>query len=99
MPGSDVFGIFGEIDFRLDPKKTALIIIDMQYLDAHRDYGMGADAKRLNVTAKYDYYFNQLDTVVIPNTKRLLDVCRKGRHSGRLPADRIAREGLPRRQY
>ena len=77
MPGSDVFGIFGEIGFKLDPKKTALIIIDMQYLDAHRDYGMGADAKRLNVTAKYDYYFDQLDNVVVPNTKRLLDVCRK----------------------
>jgi nicotinamidase-related amidase len=77
MPRSDVFGVLGSIDFRLDPKRTALVIIDMQYLDAHRDYGMGADAKKMGITAKYDYYFNQLDNVVIPNTQKLLATCRE----------------------
>src|SRR3569833_2457533 len=77
MHRTDVFGVLGSIDFTLDPQRTALVIIDIQYLDAHRDYGMGADAKAMGITAKYDYYFNQLDNVVIPNTQRLLAACRK----------------------
>ena len=69
MPRSDVFGVLGSIDFRLDPKRTALVIIDMQYLDAHRDHGMGADAKKMGITAKYDYYFGQLDNVVMSGSQ------------------------------
>ena len=77
MPRSDVFdAVFHSFDFPIVPKRTALMIIDMQYLDAHRDYGMGADAKKQGVTAKYDYYFQQLDQVVVPNIKRLLATCR-----------------------
>ena len=78
MSRSDVFdAVFRSVDFKIAPKKTALMIIDMQYLDAHRDYGMGAAAKKEGVTARYDYYFKQLDDVVVPNTKRLLEACRK----------------------
>lgn len=77
MSRSEVFdAVFPSFDFPIVPKRTALLVIDMQYLDAHRDYGMGADAKKQGVTAKYDYYFKQLDTVVIPNTRRLLEACR-----------------------
>ena len=62
MSRSDVFdAVFKSVDFKIAPKKTALMVIDMQYLDAHRDYGMGATAKREGITAKYDYYFRQLD--------------------------------------
>lgn len=78
MSRSDVFdAVFRSVDFEIVPKKTALMIIDMQYLDAHRDYGMGATAKKEGVTARYDYYFRQLDDVVVPNIKRLLEACRK----------------------
>ena len=78
MSRSDVFdAVFHSVDFKIVPKKTALMIIDMQYLDAHRDYGMGAAAKKQGITAKYDYYFGQLDNVVVPNIKRLLKTCRK----------------------
>jgi nicotinamidase-related amidase len=77
MTRSDVFdAVFTSFDFAIVPKRTALMIIDMQYLDAHRDHGMGADAKKQGVTAKYEYYFRQLDEVVVPNTKRLLAACR-----------------------
>lgn len=69
--------VFGQIDFDVVPEKTALFIIDMQYLDAHRDYGMGADAKRKGVEDKYEYFFQQVEEVVIPNTKRLLEKCRQ----------------------
>jgi nicotinamidase-related amidase len=78
MSRSEVFdAVFHSVDFKLVPKKTALMVIDMQYLDAHRDYGMGAAAKKQGITAKYDYYFRRLDDVVVPNIKRLLKVCRK----------------------
>lgn len=78
MSSSDVFAkVLNTIEFEIVPEKTALVIIDMQYLDAHRDYGMGADAKRLGVTDRYEYYFEQVETVVIPNTQKLLDMCRK----------------------
>lgn len=74
---SKVFdAVFDGIDFDIIPEKTALLVIDMQYLDAHRDYGMGADAKREGITDKYEYYFGQVENVVVPNTKRLLDTCR-----------------------
>jgi hypothetical protein len=71
MARSEVFdAVFNPIDFAVVAKKTALMVIDMQYLDAHRDYGMGADAKKNNITDKYKYYFQQLDDVVVPNIAR-----------------------------
>lgn len=74
---SKVFdAVFDQIEFEIVPEKTALLVIDMQYLDAHRDYGMGADAKRQGITDKYEYYFQQVENVVIPNTQRLLSACR-----------------------
>lgn len=77
MSRSEVFDkVFNAIEFNIDPKKTALIIIDMQYLDAHRDFGMGADAKREGIASKYEYYFRTLEDTVIPNSQRLLSACR-----------------------
>ena len=51
---------------------------------------MGAEAKRTGVTAQYDYYFEQLDSVVIPNIRRLLDSCRFRWHRDYLSAHRLA---------
>jgi nicotinamidase-related amidase len=77
MARSEVFdAVFNSINFEVIAAKTALMVIDMQYLDAHRDYGMGADAKKNNITDKYEYYFAQLDAVVVPNIMRLLEACR-----------------------
>src|SRR5262245_30766177 len=78
MSRSRVFdAVFNAFDFKIVPERTALLIIDMQYLDAHRDYGMGATAKKEGVTAKYEYYFRQLETVALPNMQRLLKACRE----------------------
>ena len=63
-------------DFELAPEHTALVIVDMQYLDAHRDYGMGATVKELGVEAEYEYFFNRVENTVIPNIKKLQDICR-----------------------
>jgi len=78
MVNSSVFDkVFNAIDFDIKPRTTALVIVDMQYLDAHRDYGMGAKAAKEGIESKYDYYFKRLHEVVIPNTQRLLAACRK----------------------
>jgi len=78
MSDKTVFdAVFTSFDFPIVPMRSALLVIDMQYLDAHPDYGMGAEAKRTGVTAKYDYYFRQLREVTIPNTQRLLAACRQ----------------------
>jgi nicotinamidase-related amidase len=77
MPPKTVFdAVFTSFDFPIVPERTALLIIDVQYLDAHPDYGMGAEAKRTGVTEKYEYYFNQLESVTLPNLRRLLAACR-----------------------
>lgn len=68
--------VFDSFDFPIIRERTALLIIDVQYLDAHRDYGMGAEAKKKGVVEIYDYYFDQLDKVVLPNIQRLLRACR-----------------------
>ncbi|MEQ8966737.1 MAG: isochorismatase family cysteine hydrolase [Azospirillaceae bacterium] len=78
MADKTVFdAVFTSFDFPIVPERSALLVIDMQYLDAHPDYGMGAEAKRTGVTEKYDYYFKQLREVTIPNNQRLLAACRQ----------------------
>ena len=64
-------------EFELATEDTALLIIDMQYLDAHRDYGLGAEAKARGVTEEYEYYFSRVENVLIPNIQRLQGMCRE----------------------
>lgn len=61
--------------FTLEPRKTALVIIDMQYLDAHPDYGLGAFLKK-EYPAIHSYYFDRLAKVVVPKHKKLLEFFR-----------------------
>ena len=75
-------------DFQLVPNQSAFVIVDMQYLDAHRDYGMGATARKLGVEAAYEYFFDRVENTVIPNIQRLQQVCR--RHSIQVIFLRIA---------
>lgn len=56
--------------------KTALIVVDMQYLDAAPGYGIFAKAAELGVESSLDYYFDRLQNHVIPNIKRLLETFR-----------------------
>lgn len=54
---------------------TVLLVIDMQYLDAHRDYGMGRDAREQGLEAELEPYFTAVDAIV-PRIARLLDASR-----------------------
>ena len=69
------YGVLPEPEFRIDD--TALLVIDMQYGDAHRDYG---SLKRIRDRGDGDvveYYLQRLDENVIPNIRRLLETCRE----------------------
>jgi nicotinamidase-related amidase len=66
---------FAPVRFTANPATTALLLIDMQYLDAHPDYGLGAYLKRAFPQA-WQYFFDRLRDTVVPNCKELLDVFR-----------------------
>lgn len=57
---------------------TALLCIDMQYLDAVRGYGIFADVEASGVPEEaQEYYFERLERVVLPNVRRLQDEFRR----------------------
>jgi nicotinamidase-related amidase len=67
---SEAPGIFESIE----EHKTALLVIDLQYLDAAPGFGVFADAEKSGVPVEaQEYYFKRLDHVVLPNVRRLQD--------------------------
>jgi nicotinamidase-related amidase len=62
--------------FDLQLEKAALLIIDMQYLDAHADYGLGRKAKENGGFELLSEYFEDLE-VIIPRQQQLLALARR----------------------
>ncbi|EIJ35247.1 cysteine hydrolase family protein [Thiothrix nivea] len=57
---------------------TALLVIDVQYLDAKRGYGLFSNAEMSGLPPEsQEYYFNRLETMVLPNIRRLQDAFRE----------------------
>lgn len=54
---------------------TALLIIDMQYFDAHWEYGMCLKARKAGFEKEMEYYRERLN-LIIPNIRRLMDAFR-----------------------
>ena len=67
------FPSMGEV--RLDPAETALLLIDLQYLDASPDHGIYGRMRREGKDDLCAYFLSQLPRVVA-NARKLLDVCR-----------------------
>ena len=63
-------------DFDLNPNRTALLVIDMQYSDAHADHGLGLLLRDKYLDAA-SYYFKRLAELVIPNHIRLIEFFRQ----------------------
>lgn len=62
----------------LEKHKTALLVIDLQYLDAARGYGVFADLENSPVPVEaQEYYFDQLERFVLPNVRKLQDCFRE----------------------
>jgi nicotinamidase-related amidase len=60
---------------RLSGEHTALLVVDMQYFDAHPDWGEGKTARQLGVLDAFDEYFQIVDGA-IPQIQSLLQACR-----------------------
>lgn len=57
---------------------TALLVIDMQYLDAKQGYGVFADSDKSGLpVASQRYYFDRLENLVIPNIQWLQQAFRQ----------------------
>lgn len=58
----------------LQEHHTALLVIDVQYLDAAPGHGVFADLENNHVPPEsQEYYFKRLDHIVLPNIRRLQD--------------------------
>lgn len=64
------------VPFKLNPSKTALMIIDMQYLCAHPDYGVGPNLKERFSVNEAESYFHRIAEKVVPNQIKLLEYFR-----------------------
>ncbi len=62
--------------FAISSDHSALIIIDMQKLDAHPDFGIGAKARDAGIGEVFDYYWRAVDAAVV-NQQHLLTAARK----------------------
>lgn len=63
--------------FSLDPSRTVLVVLDMNYVCAHRDYGIGP--KFPTIGLRPDYFYDRIDSTVIPNIQKLLAFFRQHR--------------------
>jgi nicotinamidase-related amidase len=66
-----------DVTHSLETHKTALLCIDIQYLDAAPGFGVFADAEASGVPVEaQEYYFNRLEQTVVPNVRKLQDAFR-----------------------
>jgi ureidoacrylate peracid hydrolase len=63
-------------DIPVDPSQTALLFIDVQNFGAHREGGEYKDTPPKKFEAKYGWFFEQFETVALPNMQRLQSACR-----------------------
>ena len=61
----------------IDVATSALVVVDMQYGDAHREYGLLKDKRAAGFVDDVERYALRLDTLVVPNIQRLLHVFRE----------------------
>ena len=63
-------------EVRLKRKNSALLVVDMQYLDAHKDYGIFLNARKKGVREAMNYYRDRLE-LIVPNIARLQKAFRR----------------------
>jgi len=61
----------------VNPRGTALIIIDMQYATGSKDAGIGRIWQEQGRTDLIEYRFGRLEQLVVPNVRKLLDFFRE----------------------
>ncbi|WP_312353472.1 cysteine hydrolase family protein [Aminipila sp.] len=64
-------------EVKINPQKTALLLVDLQNEFVSRDYGEAITFKESGEWERWIPFHDRLDNVVIPNNKKLLDFFRK----------------------
>ena len=64
-------------EFPVEAEKTALIVIDMTYQQAHRDYGLCKRIIEAGLEDDLSYYLDRIDRVVVPNLEELIAAFRE----------------------
>jgi len=64
-------------EIRLDPKKTALLIVDMQNEFVLRDFGEALEFRENGEWERWIPFHDRLDDIVIPNNVKLLEFFRE----------------------
>lgn len=73
-----LWALFGRLpEPKLTRETTALLCVDLQYVDAHPDFGLGAKAKELGLAHFLDYYWDRVEHLVLPNVRRLQATARE----------------------
>lgn len=63
-------------DFRIDPKTSALVIVDLQYGSAGPDHGYAKAYRAIGYGELLDEYLARIRDVVVPSVRRLQDAFR-----------------------
>ena len=66
----------GVPEVTLERGATALLVIDMQYLDAHREGEFGRRARQHGIEEKVEWFYSRLESTTVPAISRLLDAAR-----------------------
>jgi len=66
-------------EVEIDPGHAALLIVDMQNYTARRDGGEYRDLSEQEIEERFGFFFRILDDTALPNLRRLLTACRRGR--------------------
>lgn len=59
----------------IDVRTAAFLVVDLQYFDAHRDWGEGLTAKTLGIQDRFEGYYRRIDEI-LPRARALLDAFR-----------------------
>jgi nicotinamidase-related amidase len=61
----------------LERDKTAVLVIDVQYMNSHRQGKYGRWAKEQGIEDQVDWYFRRVEQLTVPSIKRLIDAARQ----------------------
>lgn len=76
VPDNRLILVFPDLPyFPITRDHTALLVIDMQKVDAHPDFGMGKKARAAGIENIFDYYWNAVHEAV-KRQQQLLDAAR-----------------------
>ncbi len=62
-----------------DPSKTALLIVDMQNQFVNKNFGDADDARERGMWDKWEYFYDRLENIVIPNNQKILEFFRENK--------------------